>query len=562
MSRPTRTRTATLAACLVVALVPSVVRGAEPAPERVRAEQVNLASGQLRKVVARMSRGAAPPLGVRHLGSLIAVEILLEGPTAPVMSRVVAGGGAVQGRIGGTLIEALVPFQELERLEDYEGVRYLRPPLAANVLETDEPSAAQAALSSYAEVTKTNADAWHAAGWTGEGVKVGIIDYFWGKTWEGMQATGLVPDPSGTFCRKNGERCDVWTGGSHGNAVAQIVHRMAPDAEIYLATAGDATAPGTASDTQAAVRFFARNGVDIVTRSLTGEYDGPGDGQGPMGSVIDKAVSKGMVWFNSVGNTAGGIDTNPGSYWRGPWRDADGDGWLEWSEGDETLGFGCGLIHGLRWDDWGTGATDFDLYVADTKADADAGIWKVVGDDDQAAGADPLEHVWAGNACENGTRDFAGVKLVDPGDGPDGDVLEFMTTSWLEHWVNAHSATGPAADTGSAGGLAVGAIEPLMGDMVAPYSSRGPTNDGRNKPDLVAPSCLSTSPFSCFSGTSASTPVVAGAAALLIDAGVATTPEAIKAYLLSFAVVDRGVIGPDNRYGSGELLLPEPPAGV
>ncbi len=53
-----------------------------------------------------------------------------------------------------------------------------------------------------------------------------------------------------------------------------------------------------------------------------------------------------------------------GSYWRGGWSDTDGDGWLNFSGDDETLGFNCAFINGVRWSDWGKpDATDYDVYV-------------------------------------------------------------------------------------------------------------------------------------------------------------------------------------------------------
>ncbi len=156
------------------------------------------------------------------------------------------------------------------------------------------------------------------------------------------------------------------------------------------------------------------------------------------------------------------------------------------------------------------------------------------------------------------------------GNGTAGDVLEFMTNGGdLYYWQNPYSASGPASDTASTGGLSVGAIDPAAGTAIAVYSSQGPTNDAlyppataRIKPDLSAASCVASYTYApdCFNGTSASTPVVAGAAALIIGAGLANTPTQVKTYLLSNAVVDRGAAGPDNLFGAGELILGTPPA--
>jgi serine protease AprX len=76
-------------------------------------------------------------------------------------------------------------------------------------------------------------------------------------------------------------------------------------------------------------------------------------------------------------------------------------------------------------------------------------------------------------------------------------------------------------------------------DTIAPFSSVGPSPGGRFKPDIVAPgvnivSLDTTNGFVSKSGTSMATPHVAGAAALLRQAGV-TNPLAIKAALIHSA---------------------------
>ncbi|MEZ5257440.1 MAG: S8 family serine peptidase [Ilumatobacteraceae bacterium] len=59
-------------------------------------------------------------------------------------------------------------------------------------------------------------------------------------------------------------------------------------------------------------------------------------------------------------------------------------------------------------------------------------------------------------------------------------------------------------DSANRGVLAVGAIDPVGSESIADYSSRGPTNDGRIKPDVAADSGLSTSVYGSagFRGTS------------------------------------------------------------
>jgi hypothetical protein len=91
------------------------------------------------------------------------------------------------------------------------------------------------------------------------------------------------------------------------------------------------------------------------------------------------------------------------------------------------------------------------------------------------------------------------------------------------------------------------------------FSSRGPTADGRTKPDISAPGVAitsaragSTNGYVAESGTSMATPFVAGVVLLMLDQNPALTPAQVKAALMSSAV-DWGPSGVDNTYGAGRL---------
>ena len=66
--------------------------------------------------------------------------------------------------------------------------------------------------------------------------------------------------------------------------------------------------------------------------------------------------------------------------------------------------------------------------------------------------------------------------------------------------------------------LSVGALAPGLVLGAAPFSSRGPTTDGRPKPELLSPTGGPAPAQSSFAGTSAAAPHAAAVAALLREA--------------------------------------------
>lgn len=109
------------------------------------------------------------------------------------------------------------------------------------------------------------------------------------------------------------------------------------------------------------------------------------------------------------------------------------------------------------------------------------------------------------------------------------------------------------APADSEGAISVGAVD--YDAVIADFSSRGPTADGRLKPDVVAPGVdvwvvhpLTTDNYLPREGTSYATPLTAGVAALLLEANPGLTP-AEMAELLRTTATQAGA--PDNDYGYG-----------
>jgi serine protease AprX len=130
----------------------------------------------------------------------------------------------------------------------------------------------------------------------------------------------------------------------------------------------------------------------------------------------------------------------------------------------------------------------------------------------------------------------------------------------------AEGNSGPAKYTTStpaaaANVITVGAMSDCgeNGYFLAYFSSRGPTADGRTKPDICAPGWYitaakagTTNQYVTMSGTSMSTPFTAGTAALMLAANPNLTPAQIKTDLMTTAQ-DWGPTGTDIDYGAGRL---------
>jgi hypothetical protein len=107
--------------------------------------------------------------------------------------------------------------------------------------------------------------------------------------------------------------------------------------------------------------------------------------------------------------------------------------------------------------------------------------------------------------------------------------------------------------------ITVGATN-LQGTVLWELSSKGPTQDGRRKPDVVAPgqdvpvacvgSCPGGIPYVRASGTSFSTPLVAGALASIMEKRGSWSPARLKAVLRDTAF-DIGSNGVENSHGFG-----------
>jgi len=161
------------------------------------------------------------------------------------------------------------------------------------------------------------------------------------------------------------------------------------------------------------------------------------------------------------------------------------------------------------------------------------------------------------------------MSFGSPGPSDGADILSVAVNAAADHGilpVIAAGNDGPArASVGSpaaaAKALTVCSISDpgVKGFALSNWSSRGPTSDGRMKPDVCGPGQSITSAransgngYVTYSGTSMATPFVAGVAALMLDANNALTPAQVKSMMMATAV-DWTLPGVDAETGAGRL---------
>jgi serine protease AprX len=191
-----------------------------------------------------------------------------------------------------------------------------------------------------------------------------------------------------------------------------------------------------------------------------------------------------------------------------------------------------------------------------------------------AQGSGSMSNVDAGINWAIQNKDVYGIKVLSlslgtsgSSDGKDSTSVA-VNNAYAAGLISAVAAgnDGPKRSSigspgAAANALTVGAFADVgeKGFNVTSFSSRGPTADGRIKPDIVAPGFNimstahnSTTGYVSMSGTSMATPFAAGVAALMLDANYALTPADIKGKMTATAQ-DWGTPGQDIDYGYGRL---------
>jgi subtilisin family serine protease len=449
---------------------------------------------------------------------------LLNEPGTPVDEMSLQGLGGKIIKRAGPVLKITAPINMLTAIADtVTGTSFIKMP--DRLIPVDVESEG---------VDLTSASSYHGSGYTGSGINVAVMDVGFALLNDAINNYELpnnvvTIDCTGSSCISANFSSETE---EHGTAVAEIVHDMAPEANLYLIKVDDTL------DLWDAKEYAISHGIDIINSSLvalnTNFYDGECYYNNPVCTAND-AYDHGILWVNAAGNQAARhyeATFNPDS------SDCHDEN-IEISANANDI-----IEVYLTWDAWPSTNQDYNLYLYNSSF-----VEIASSENSQTGTQEPAEMIsytvpstglYYLSICQYSATSNHGLELYS--------LYHHLTPS-----VASSSLLSPADADGA---MAVGAID-YSNWTTGPqetFSSRGPTNDGRIKPDICGPDYVSNYTYAplVFGGTSAATPHVSGAAALILDRYPTYTVSQLWECLTATAI-DMGSSGKDNIYGHGRL---------
>src|SRR3954447_7397902 len=471
-------------------------------------------------------------------------------------------------------VEALAALPDVSFVQPKQGAQIHQA--APNVLVTET---GQGSKSSQGDITHLAYAARAAFGATGSGVKIGVLS-------DGVVslATSQASGDLGPVTVLPGQ-----TGsGDEGTAMLEIIHDLAPGAQLYFATAFTSITSFATN-----IRALRSAGCDIIIDDVAYFVETPfQDGQaagviantnaGVVIQAVNDVTADGALYFSSAGNS-GRLSAGTAGTW--------GGGFVDAGAAPALAGLTSGRLHSfgpqtfttvvtpaataptnLSWSDpLGGSANDYDLFRLNASGTAVVASSTNI----QSGTQDPYEQL-------NGPGSVGDRLVIVKKAAAAGRFLHLATNRGVLSFATAgephgHAAAAAAFDvpaTPAAGPFpqpfnASNVVETFSSDGPrrvffaangSPYTAGNSSSSGgvlRRKPDITAADGVSVTGAggfpSSFFGTSAAAPHAAAIAGLLKSANPALTPAQIRT-LLSATAIDIGAAGVDRDSGAGIVM--------
>ena len=347
-----------------------------------------------------------------------------------------------------------------------------------------------------------------------------------------------------------------------GTAMMEIVHDIAPDADLFFAGIT------TSLEMVQAFDWMVAMGCDIICDDL-GFPAEPYFEDGNVGNAVRQLTEKqGIIYCSAAGNEAQ-------VHYQGDYRDSgialpndlgslhsfrNGPGADIFLDGVASPGATMTIV--MQWNDrFGASGNDYDLFLFEVENGELKGLLDS-SKSPQIGGQKPIEYVRFTNTANHPLR-FALCISKYSGWSRTLEVMGFVSAGVIkfidDDAVPSDSLFGHPAIRNVIACAAIAADQPGLAE-IADYSSRGPVTisfpeaETRHGPFITALDGVSVSGAGGFpvkfSGTSAAAPHVAAICALMMEKHRTADSDLIRSALAETAY-DRGPIGYDPAYGYG-----------